>query len=98
MMKRIEESPAERASRLYWEAHAKAEARHFQAEIRMAKAKERWARRVALNEDRWARMDREMAKLQKEGNRRYAEVKQILLRLIQVLPDALREKMGFAPG
>jgi hypothetical protein len=69
------------------------------AQMQIAKADERMARA----DERFARLEQEnnerCARLEQESNERFQRLEQAIatiMRMLEALPDAVREKMGFA--
>jgi hypothetical protein len=69
------------------------------AQMQIAKADERMARA----DERFARLEQEgnerLAALQRESNERFRRLEQsfaTVMRMLETLPDAVREKIGFA--
>ena len=54
---------------------------------------------IAKADERMARADERFARLEQEGNERFQRLEQAfatVMRLLEALPDAVREKIGFA--
>ena len=72
------------------------------AQMQIAKADERMARadeRMARADERMARTDERFMRLEQEGNERFRRLEQAfatVMRMLETLPDAVREKIGFA--
>jgi len=65
------------------------------AQMQIAKADER----IARADERMARTDERFAKLDQESKERFARIERTLaalVRMLEHLPDAVREKIGFA--
>jgi hypothetical protein len=75
---------------------SKADERMARSDERMARSDERLARLEQELNQRFARIDERFARI----DERFAHIEQVLgsvVRMIEALPDAVRDKIGFAP-
>jgi flagellar motility protein MotE (MotC chaperone) len=81
------------------ELQALAQMHIAKADERLARADERFAKIEQENHERWARLDEERRRVERELRNEIAETKAVLQTLVKIvtgLPDAVREKIGFA--